>query len=119
MRPPAAAPVADAQGEGDTSVDKADNRQWATGHKLSFLESRIEDWKEACLLEEVSDFYDNITVKWIAMWGWHLPAETDAPPAVAEPSAAELEAVFVATEQTSEEAERRRIFFWDARGVST
>ncbi len=79
------------------SPDKVDNRQWATGRKLAYVTSYLEAWREANELENVSDFYDNVTVRWIAMWGWNLPAETDAPPDVEDPSAAAMEAIFKTT----------------------
>ncbi|OJT11518.1 hypothetical protein TRAPUB_11936 [Trametes pubescens] len=100
------------------SPDKVDNRQWATGRKLAYVTSYLEAWREANELENVSDFYDNVTVRWIAMWGWNLPAETDAPPDVEDPSAAAMEAIFKTTEesQVTEEAQRRREYFWQLRG---
>lgn len=101
------------------SPDKVDNRQWATGRKLAYVTSYLEAWREANELENVSDFYDNVTVRWIAMWGWNLPAETDAPPDVEDPSAAAMEAIFKTTEesQATEEAQHRREYFWQLRGV--
>lgn len=100
-----------------TSPDKEDNRQWATGRKLAFLTSRIDAWRLALDLEEVSNFYDNFVVTWIAMWGWDTPEELDVPPAIEDPSEVDLEAVFAATEKSSEEAQRRRRIFWHLRGV--
>lgn len=74
-------------------------------------------FKEASELEQISNFYDNITVTWIAMWGWDLPVETGAPPQLQEPLEADIEAILVATEKSMEEAQHRRIYFWRLHGV--
>lgn len=123
-RPPrkgkgAALKAADDVQDEDDSPDKSDNRQWATGRKCAYLVSHMEGWKEAIELDLVSDFYDNVTVRWIAMWGWSLPAETDAPPDVEDPSPAAMEAILKITEesQATQEAQRRREYFWKLRGV--
>lgn len=110
--------VDDAQCEAD-SPEKVDNRQWATGRKFAYLMSHLEGWKDAADLTQVSNFYDNVTVRWIAMWGWSLPVETDAPPDVEDPSAEVIEAIFKVTEESraTEEAQRRRAYFWHLRGV--
>ncbi|KAI0348997.1 hypothetical protein OH77DRAFT_1525997 [Trametes cingulata] len=101
--------------DGEGSSEKTDARVWATGHKLRFLQSRIDAWKEAGQMDDIATFYDNVTAAWIAMWGWDLPADEDAPPKMDEPTAQDIEDAFSKLELTSAEAQERRKVYYGLR----
>lgn len=125
-RKPKAAVEANAS-EGDSAApEPIDNRLWATGLKLKFLESHVDDWR---LLDQgksvgtryatgISSFYTNVTLTWLYMWGWDLPMEQDGHPLAENPTAEELKNVLQYANLAPEEATRRQKFYRVARDVS-
>ncbi|OJT01848.1 hypothetical protein TRAPUB_7680 [Trametes pubescens] len=111
-------PAADASVAEDTpsSAVPVDNRLWATGHKLRFLESLLEEWKgidqtrdaDSGQAKGMPGFYSRCTSTWLVMWGWDLPTEEDAPPCVEEPTAEQVADVVKYIGLSPEEVNHRK-----------
>ncbi|CDO74328.1 hypothetical protein BN946_scf184348.g3 [Trametes cinnabarina] len=100
---------------GDPAPSKVDNRLWATGRKLKFLESHIEGFKEADLLGQTSAFYSKVTAIWLCMWGWDLPMDNDAVPTVENPPEDAIRTVLNHDGLSTDEIQQRKKVYRELR----
>ncbi|KAA1479018.1 hypothetical protein DENSPDRAFT_886350 [Dentipellis sp. KUC8613] len=94
---------------------KAGRKPWASGTKLTFLETRKPLYQDAVASNAkhaVGDFYDQVTRQWIIKYGFDLPMEQDNPDAV-DPDDAQL-ATFKPNITGNDEASRARSKTWHA-----
>ena len=95
-----------------------DNRRWARGPRLNFLEKRLSAWREAQDRGDASTFYNNVTLLWIKTYDWEHAFSDNDERLIQEASEDHLDAVLSTTGLSADEIKRRSIAFVKLRSVS-
>lgn len=92
------------------------SRRWIVGSKFTFFASSAPEWQQARDNDAVGIFYDNITKRFIAKygWDWDIRLDKDCP----DPTPESWEHIMDHTGLSEAEISRRNAHFMDIRKVT-